>query len=132
MCLFVSGRNAAVTKTAPTDTKPAMIKGSAGLIDTVTAEIAGPNTNPNPNAAQSMPKPFVLSSGFVVSEITAEATGMFPAVIPSNALAIKRNRALGANAAKKKESAVPASDINKSGFLPYLSESLPITGVDIN
>lgn len=131
-CLFVSGRKNAVTKTAPRETSPAIIKGSAGLIDTVKAEIAGPKTNPKPKAPQRIPKPLVLSSGFVVSDMTAEATGIFPAVIPSSALAMNRNIALGAKAAIKKDAAVPIKEISNKGFLPYLSERRPIIGVAKN
>jgi hypothetical protein len=67
-----------------------------------------------------------------VSEITAWATGKFPAVNPSSARAKNKKIALGANAIVKKEIAVPASEIAKRGFRPYLSESLPIIGVEIN
>jgi hypothetical protein len=79
-----------------------------------------------------MPNAFGLSSGLVVSEITANATGILPAVIPSSALAKKRNNAFGANAIIKNDTAVPAIEINSRGRLPYLSDSRPIIGVEIN
>lgn len=71
---------------------PAMIKGREGDIDTVRADIAGPKINPNPKEAPMIPNPLALCSCDVVSDITAEATGILPAVIPSKALAIKRNK----------------------------------------
>ena len=55
---------------------------------------------------------------------------MFPAVIPSRALAINKNIALGAKAIVKNDTAEPISEIARSGFLPYLSDNLPIIGVD--
>jgi hypothetical protein len=67
-----------------------------------------------------------------VSEITAKTTGTFPAVSPSSARAIKRNIALGAKAIVKKDAAVPSIEIRSIGRLPYLSDNLPISGVDIN
>ena len=73
-----------------------------------------------------------ISCGGVVSDITAEATGIFPAVIPSSARAKNRKIAFGAKAAITKETVVPIMDATSNGFLPYLSESLPIKGVEIN
>ena len=111
---------------------PAIINGTCRPKPAVAAEIAGPKTNPNPNEAPIIPNPFALFFTSVVSEITADATGIFPAVIPSNALATNRNIALGAKAAMKNDRAVPAIDNTNNGFLPYLSESLPMKGADIN
>ncbi len=107
-----------------------MTNGTCVPNPTVAAEIAGPNTNPNPNEAPMIPNPFALSFISVVSEITAEATGIFPAVIPSSARAINRNSAVGAKAAIKNDSAVPPRDKTSNGLRPYLSESLPIKGVE--
>lgn len=118
--------------TARIEIAAAIKKGRALLIPTVSAEIAGPKINPNPNEAPMIPNPLARSLGSVVSVITAEATGMFPAVIPSRARAIKRNSALGANAIKINDNAVPVIETIRRGFRPYLSESLPITGVEIN
>jgi hypothetical protein len=108
----------------------AIKKGALSPNCTVAAEIAGPNRNPKPNEAPIIPNPLARSCGGVVSEITAEATGILPAVIPSKALARKRKIALGANAAIIKEIAVPVIEITNKGFLPYLSDNLPISGVD--
>ncbi len=131
-CLFVSGRITQVKITAISVITPAIIKGMEAPKPTVKAEIAGPKIKPKPKEAPIIPNPLALSFGLVVSEITAEATGIFPAVIPSKALAKKRIAALGAKAVMKKERAVPKSDIIRRGFLPYLSDSLPISGVEIN
>ncbi len=109
-----------------------MIKGRLSEYPTVNAEIAGPNINPNPNEAPIIPKPFARSFSEVVSVMTADATGILPAVMPSRARAINKNMALGANAIKKNERAVPVNDATRSGFLPYLSDILPIIGVDKN
>lgn len=111
---------------------PAIINGNDGEIPTVNAEIAGPKTNPNPNDAPIMPNPFALSSGLVVSEITAVATEIFPAVSPSSARAKNKKIAFGAKACKKNEATVPIMEIIKSGLLPYLSDILPIIGVAKN
>ena len=132
MCLFVSGKKRAVIITAANETKAAIRKGMAAVIPTVAADIAGPKINPNPNDAPIIPKPFALFSSVVVSEITAAATGRFPAVIPSKALAKNKNMALGANAIMRNESAVPRIEIISKGFLPYLSDILPIMGVERN
>lgn len=132
MCLLVSGKKTAVKTTARKVTIPATINGSEAEYDTVRAEIAGPKINPNPHEAPITPNPRARYSCDVVSEITAEITGIFPAVIPSNARAIKRKMAFGANAAIKNETAVPKIEIKRSGFLPYLSDILPMTGVAIN
>jgi len=109
-----------------------MINGTAVEKPTVNAAIAGPNTNPNPKDAPIMPNPFARSSGLVVSEITAMATGILPAVIPSSARAIKRTMAFGAQESKKNERAVPEMDAISRGFLPNLSDMRPIIGVDKN
>ena len=132
MCLLVSGKNAQVIITEIAVTIAAIINGSDGFIPTVKAEIAGPAMKPNPKAAPIIPNPFARSSGFVVSEMTAVATGIFPAVRPSRALAINKNMTEGAKAIVRNEITVPISEMTKSGFLPYLSENLPITGVDRN
>lgn len=132
MCLFVSGRYIAVRTTAIKVMTPAIRNGTAFPKPIVKAEIAGPNTNPKLKAALIIPKALGLSSGFVESEITAKATGTFPAVSPSIARATKRNNAVGAKAITKNEAAVPVIDIKRSGFLPYLSDNLPIIGVEIN
>ena len=97
-----------------------------------TVAINGPKMKPKPKDAPMRPNPFARSFSDVVSEITAEATEIFPDVKPSRARARNRKRAFGANAAIKNEIAVPISEMSKSGFLPYLSESLPITGVAKN
>ena len=117
---------------ATTVTQPAIIKGSEALIPTVTAAIAGPKINPKLNAALTNPNAFARSSGLVESEITANATGMFPAVIPSSMRAKKRKRTFGANAIIKKEPAVPIIETRRRGRRPYLSESRPIIGVEMN
>ena len=132
ICWFVSVRNIAVMITAISDTMAAIIKGYVAFVATVAAEIIGPNINPNPKDAPIIPKPFARSFGGVVSVITAVATGIFPAVIPSNARAIKRKIALGANAMRRNEATVPLSEIMSNGRLPYLSDSLPMIGVDKN
>jgi len=111
---------------------PAIINGSDKEIPTVNADIAGPKTNPNPKAAPIIPNPFALFSRDVVSEITADATEIFPAVSPSSARAKKRKNALGAKACMKNDITVPTIDIIKRGLLPYLSDNLPITGVEKN
>ena len=118
--------------TASSDIPAAIKNGTCNPNPTVAADIAGPKKNPNPKAAPIIPNPFALSFGGVVSEITALATGIFPAVIPSRARAKNKNKALGANAAITNESVVPAIDATSNGFLPYLSESLPIKGAEIN
>ena len=130
MYLFVSGKNSNVITVATMEIPPAIKNGTDVPNPSVKAEIAGPKTNPNPNDAPIMANPRALSLGSVVSEMTADATGIFPAVIPSNARARKRKIALGANARTKNDKAVPAIDITRRGFLPYLSESLPIMGAD--
>jgi len=114
------------------ETTPAIINGTFSPYLNVTADIAGPKTKPKPNAAPIIPKPFALSLSDVVSEMTADATGIFPAVIPSKARAKKRKNALGANAAIKKETAVPKIDEIRRGRLPNLSERRPMIGVEIN
>lgn len=111
---------------------PAIINGRDGEMPTVRAEIAGPTTNPNPKDAPIIPNPFARSSGLVVSEITADATEIFPAVNPSNPRAKNKKMALGANACIKNEITVPTIEIIRSGRLPYLSEKRPITGVAMN
>jgi hypothetical protein len=98
----------------------------------VNAEIAGPKINPKLNADPIRPNALGRSSGFVESEITAKATGIFPAVSPSSARARKRNMKLGAKAIVKKDAAVPIIEIRSNGLLPYLSDNLPIIGVEIN
>lgn len=132
ICLFVSLKLNIVRTTARTETRPAIIKGVASETPIVKAEIAGPNTKPNPHDAPIMPKPLALSFSSVVSEITADKTGRLPAVIPSRARAINRNKALGAKAIIKKDKAVPPSEIIRRGLLPYLSDNLPIIGVERN
>ena len=129
MCLFVSLRTNKDIKTAKVETIPEIIKGIDKLIPDVKEAIAGPNTKPKPNEAPRTAKPFPLFFSSVVSEIIADITGTFPAVIPSRALAKNKNIALGAKAIVKKDIAEPSSETTKSGFLPYLSESLPIIGV---
>jgi hypothetical protein len=130
--LFVSGKNRAVMTTAIKVITPAITNGTEEPNPTVNAAIAGPKIKPKLNAALIIPKALGLSSGFVESEITAKATGMFPAVIPSSMRAINRKIKFGANAIRKKEIAVPIIDINSKGFLPYLSDIRPIIGVEIN
>ena len=129
---MVSGKKSAVKMTASKDTAAAIIKGMAGLMPTVSAEMAGPKINPNENDAPIMPNPLARFFGSVVSEITADATGIFPAVMPSSARAIKIKIALGANAIMAKEITVPAMDAMSSGFLPNLSDNRPIIGVERN
>ena len=75
--------------------------------------------NPNPKLAPIIPNPLARSSGLVVSEMTAEATGILPAVRPSSARARNKNMALGANAMRKKDAAVPAMERTRSGLRPY-------------
>jgi len=101
-------------------------------LESVKAEIAGPKINPNPNEAPIIPNPLARSWGAVVSEITAEATGILPAVMPSSARAKNRKIADGANAIMKNEMAVPASEISSNGLRPNLSDIRPITGVERN
>ncbi len=132
MCLLVSGKKAQVITTEMAVMNAAMIKGREGLMPTVTAEMAGPATKPMPKAAPIIPKPFALSSGLVVSEMTAVATGILPAVRPSRARAMNKKMAEGARAIMIKEMTVPMSETTNSGFLPYMSDHLPITGVEIN
>lgn len=108
---------------------PAIINGRDGEIPTVKAEIAGPMTKPKPNDAPIIPNPFALSSGLVVSEMTAVATEIFPAVNPSSARAKNKKKAVGAKACIKKEITVPIIEMIKRGLLPYLSDILPIIGV---
>src|SRR3989344_5068434 len=98
----------------------------------VKAAIAGPKKNPNPNAAPNIPNPFARDFSSVVSVIAAAITGIFPAVIPSSAREKKRKKAFGANAVIKKERAVPANEITRSGLRPYLSERRPMMGLEIN
>jgi len=130
--IFVSFKITKVKRTAIEDTIPAIIKGRAALIPTVNEAIAGPKTKPNPKDAPRIANPFPLFFSSVVSEMIAEITGMLPAVIPSRALAINKNIALGAKAIMKKEIAEPIKEIARSGFLPYLSDNLPIIGVAIS
>lgn len=111
---------------------PAIINGKDGEIPTVSAEIAGPKTNPNPKDAPIIPNPFALFSGVVVSEITAVATEILPAVNPSSARAKNKNIAFGAKACIKKETTVPTIEMIRSGLLPYLSDIRPIIGVATN
>lgn len=132
MCAFVSLSVTMVMTVATALTIAAIINGMASPYPTVSAEIAGPNTNPNPNDAPMIANPFARSWGLVVSEMTAEATGILPAVMPSSARAKNSIHALRAVAIRKKEMAVPVIDMTKRGFLPYLSESLPMIGVDKN
>ena len=118
--------------TAIIEITAAIINGYDRLMPTVSADIAGQKIKPNPNDAPIIPNPFARSLGSVVSVITAAATGMLPAVIPSIARAINKNIALGANAINKNDNAVPAIEITSKGFRPYLSDSLPMIGVEIN
>ncbi len=129
---MVSFKITKVKSTAIEETIPAIINGNAALIPTVKDAIAGPKTNPKPKDAPRIAKPFPLFFSSVVSEIIAEITGIFPAVIPSRALAKNKNIALGANAIIKNETLEPINEIAKRGFLPYLSDSLPIIGVAIS
>lgn len=132
ICLLVSGNKIAVRTTAIAAITPAIMKGNDCPKPTVKAEIAGPKKKPKPKEAPIIPKPFALSFGWVVSEITAEATGILPAVIPSKARARNKKIALGAKAAIKKDTAVPVREIKSKGFLPNLSDIRPIIGVAIN
>src|SRR5260221_6172663 len=132
MCLFVSGKNIQVIITEIAVTIAAIIKGREGLIPTVKAEIAGPAIKPNPKAAPIIPNPFARSFISVESEITAVATGTFPAVKPSRARAKNKNIAEGANAIVIKDITVPINDTISNGLLPNLSDNLPITGEEIN
>src|SRR3989338_4458626 len=109
-----------------------MINGKDGDMPTVNAEIVGPNTKPKPKEAAMIPKPRGLSFGSVVSDITAIATGIFPAVIPSSIRPKNRKSTLGAKAKVKKERAVPTSENRSIGLLPYLSDIRPIIGVAKN
>lgn len=118
--------------TAISDITPAMIKGNEAECATVRADIAGPKMKPNPNDAPIIPNPRVLCSCEVVSDIIAEATGIFPAVMPSSARAKNKNIALGANAMIKNEIAVPKIEMIRRGLLPYLSDILPMMGVEMN
>lgn len=127
--MLVSGRKRIVITAATAVIIPAIINGNDGEIPTVRAEIAGPKTNPNPKDAPIMPNPFARSAGVVVSEITAEATDIFPAVRPSNPRARKRKNALGAKACIKNDMTVPIMEIIRSGLLPYLSDKRPMNGV---
>src|SRR3989344_978073 len=131
-CLFVSGKNIAVRITAIRDIDPAIINGKEAEYDTVKADMAGPKIKPKPKEAPIMPKPLALCSWVVVSEMTAEATGILPAVMPSRARAIKRNQKLGAKAIIKKDIAVPRIEKINMGLLPYLSDIRPIIGVARN
>jgi hypothetical protein len=94
--------------------------------------MAVPKINPNPKDAPIIPNPFARYLGSVVSEIIADATGMFPAVMPSSARAMNKKIAFGAKAIIRKERAVPVIEIIKRGFRPYISDKRPITGVDKN
>ena len=132
VCLFVSFKTNIVRTTAISETILAIINGKESLIPTVKDVTAGPKTKPKPNAAPRIAKPLPLFFSSVVSEITADITGMLPAVIPSSARAKNKKIALGANAIVKNDTADPASEIARSGFLPYLSDSLPIIGVAIS
>ena len=132
MCWFVSGRYRAVKTTAIIVMIPAIINGTPDPKPKVSAEIAGPKTNPKLKADPISPKARALSCGFVESEITANATGILPAVNPSSARAINKNSAFGANAMVKNDAAVPKIEISKRGRLPYLSDSRPIIGVAKN
>src|SRR3989339_862297 len=111
---------------------PAMIKGQASPNPTVRAAIPGPNTKPKLSEAPTIPKALARSSIDVESEMTAKATGIFPAVSPSKARAINKNRTLGAKAMTKNESAVPNNDKSNIGLRPYLSDKRPIIGVEKN
>lgn len=132
ICLFVSGRNKKVSNKARSVITPAIINGIPMPKPTVIAEIAGPKIKPKLKAAPIKPNAFALCSGLVESEMTAKATGIFPAVNPSRARAIKRKIAFGANAIRKNEPAVPSIEISSIGLRPYLSERRPIIGVEIN
>lgn len=132
MCLLVSGKRSKVNIVPNRAITPAITKGIDDPNPTVRAEMAGPKTKPKPKAAPITANPFVRSLRSVVSEMTADTTGMLPAVSPSKALAKKRKMALGAEAAIKKDKAVPTKDRTSMGFLPYLSDILPMIGVAKN
>ena len=111
---------------------PATINGTPKPNPSVNEAVAGPNTNPKFSAEPISPNAFARSSGFVESEMTANATGILPAVNPSNALAKKRKKAFGAKAVIKNDIAVPRIDMINNGLRPYLSDNLPMIGVEIN
>jgi len=132
MFLFVSGKKRIVIIVAKIEINAAIKNGICVPNPTVKAEIAGPKKNPKPNDAPIIPNPFARLCDSFVSEMTAATTGILPAVIPSRARAKKRKIAFGATASNKKEVAVPAIEVTKSGFLPYLSERRPIIGAEKN
>lgn len=132
ICLFVSGRKSMVKIAAMSVITPAIIKGTPSPKPMVKAATAGPNTNPKLKAAPTKPNARGRSSGFVESEITANTTGIFPAVNPSSARARNKNNAFGANAIIKNDATVPKIEVTNKGRLPYLSDKRPIIGVDAN
>lgn len=95
----------------------------------------GPIINPKPNVAPMSPNVLALFCGAVMSAIAACATDMFPPVMPSSARAAKssgKDLKIIPKTNKTYERPVPIFDIIRIGFLPYLSESLPRTGADMN
>ena len=99
--------------------------------------IAGPNTKPRPNAAPIYPIPLERFSLVVISETTDWAAERFAEKIPANALDRRSNVKDGytpvkTRAIKKYEITFPAKLIIRIGFLPYISEREPQTGVNIN
>jgi hypothetical protein len=102
-----------------------------------TPPIAGPKTNPRENATLIRPMPLVLSSGGVTSDIAASAAEILAANTPANARArIRSNMDFmipeNTRASTKKERKLPVRLIIRIGLRPYLSESEPQTGENIN
>lgn len=102
-----------------------------------TPPIAGPKTNPRENATLIRPIPFVLSSGGVTSDIAARAAEILAANTPANARAsISKSMDLiipeNTKASTKKERKLPVRLIIKIGLRPYLSDSEPQTGENMN
>lgn len=88
----------------------------------------GPTTMLAPNAVPISPIPLVRSFGGVRSVTTACAVPMLAANNPASARAAYTTPIVVAAGSTANDTAVPSSEINRTGLRPTRSETQPHTG----
>ena len=94
--------------------------------------MAGPATNPSPNAAPRSPKSRGRCSAGARSATAAWATDTLAPEMPSSTRPTNSTSSEPASPVSRLPTAVPASDSTRTGLRPTRSDSRPQTGANTN
>ncbi len=94
--------------------------------------IAGPSTNPSPNAAPMTPIPFARSSDVVTSATNARAIAMFAVAAPAKRRDASNTTNVPARPYRRNAADVMKIETSSTGRRPSRSESRPHSGAKRN